>query len=70
VIKIHTRNVDRIDATVDGRQVQSLYPRRGVSRIELEDVIRDVHADKVVVEAKGYQGEQLVVCRREGVELH
>ena len=69
IVKIRTRNVTRVDATVGGRQVESLYPRRGLTRIDLQEVLDEVSSDGVEIEIRGYEEEELVVRRRLDVAL-
>jgi len=68
-IKIKTQNVDRIDATINTRQIRSLYPQKRLSHIELQDEISDLDEKKVLLQVKGYKSDKLVVQQTKSVLL-
>ena len=69
VIKLKTRNIDRLDITLGNNQIRSRYPQHGTCFIELHDELGDTAINQLDVVVKGYKDEQLVVRRCEQLML-
>ncbi len=69
-LKIRTRNVSRIEPTVDGRQLHWREVKRNQVTIDLEKELGPVDLESVTVELAGYdEKDRLVVRRKEQVPL-
>jgi hypothetical protein len=69
IIKLKTRNVDRVDVTLGNNQIRSRYPQHGQCFIELHEELGDIPITALNIVVKGYKDEQLVVRRCEELTL-
>ena len=69
IVELTTKNVDRIDATVETVQLRSLTPRRGKCSIDLQQELGDSNLKSIEIEIRGYSVNRLVVCHRKKITI-